>query len=197
MVTKEDYLGAIGAAPYHQEARVNLISQSKLVDIGCKVIYNAIDEETDPDSYTITDQSDRSFTLCRGGCRDLYGYDIRELTMTPSKSFPTVAGNIKQFTKSEVESAKDGIKLQSNLGHYSVDKTVATLPSILNCTVTRQDILNKVIMFEHLISHLEDELKHIKNAVLPPIPDRRFPQDQEGIVVDLMYIRSKNPQRCK
>lgn len=46
-----------GALTYHLKVRANLISQPTLVDMGCKFSYSTINEEIDPDSYTIIDPS--------------------------------------------------------------------------------------------------------------------------------------------
>ena len=66
VVTLEGDLGVFGTVPYHPEARVNILSQTKLADTGYTVDYMNINDPVDPDTYFIeTPDESRKFALRR------------------------------------------------------------------------------------------------------------------------------------
>ena len=168
-------LPGFGPVLYSEEAAVNALSWSSLVDAGLQLGYNA-----DEDYFFVTDVHGDTHKFRRFG--NLYGkiFDTH-------KAYATVENNRKLYTQRQLHGADRARDLERKMGFLPIG---GISPSIINCPVTLHDIQRASEIYGRSIPSIKgkDRRAHQHTDV-----QERLDMDIDTeltLHVDLMYIES-------
>ena len=145
-ISEEGDFEDLGRVACESTAAANILSKARLLDTGNTVSYNQ-----SSDVYHLHGHH-RSYTFSRkmlsNGLRSShYACDMANADHT---FVTTVADNMRQYIKREVEEAKTARELMARLGYPSSQATIDMLDAgVTNCAATKQYVCNA----DHLSLH--------------------------------------------
>ena len=143
-ISEEGDFEDLGRVACESTAEANILSKARLRDAGNTVSYNP-----SSDVYHLHGHH-RSYTFSRkmlsNGLRS--SHYACDMANTDHTFVTTVADNMRQYTKREVEQAKIARELMARLGYPSSQATIDMLDAgVTNCPVTKQDVRNADAIF--------------------------------------------------
>jgi Reverse transcriptase (RNA-dependent DNA polymerase) len=165
-------------------AAANILSKARLLDAGNIVSYNQLE-----DAYHLQGQhKNYKFgrkMLSNGRRSNHYACDMADYSFVT-----TVADNMRQYTKREVDQAKTARELMARLGHASSQATIDMLDAgMSNCTVTKQDVRNADAIFGSSIPSLKGKTRKQASTPASPVIAPRVTQVQQILAVDIFFVK--------
>ena len=176
----------LGRVSCETTAAANILSKARLLDAGNTVSYNQ-----SKDVYHLQGHH-RSYTFSRkmlsnGHRSSHYACDMADTDQT---FVTTVADNMRQYTKREVNQAKAARELMARLGYASSQATIDMLDAgMSNCDVTKQDVRNADAIFGSSIPALRGKTHKRASTPASPVITPRVTQVQQILAVDLFFIK--------
>ena len=102
----------------------------------------------------------------------------------------TVADDMRQYTKREVDQAKVARELMVRLSYASTQATISTLDAgVSNCAVTKQDVRNADAIFGSSIPAIKGKTHKKASTPASAVIASRVTQVQQMLAVDLLYVK--------
>jgi predicted lactoylglutathione lyase len=185
-VAEEGDFEDLGRVACETTAAANILSKARLLDAG-----NAVSYDQHEDVYHLQGHQKsyifRRRMLTNGRRSSHYACDM---TQTDHSFVTTVADNMRQYTKREVNQAKSARELMARLGHSSSQATIDMLDAgLTNCDITKQDVRNADAIFGLSIPSLRGKThKHASTSASPVIAPR-VTQVQQILAVDIFFVK--------
>lgn len=179
-------LGRVGLAT---RAAANILSKTRLIDAGNTVTYDA-----HADVYHLHGP-DRQYVFSRklnsnGSRSSHYACDMAIPAHTDTL-IATVADNMRQYTKREVNQATNARELMARLAHASSQGTIGMLDTgLVNCDVTKQDVRNADAIFGSSVAAMKGKTHKLTSIPASPVVAPRVTQVQQILVVDIFFVKS-------
>ena len=185
-ISEEGDFEDLGRVACETTAAANILSNARLLDADNAVSYNQSQDVYHLQGNQKTYVSSRK--MLRNGLR--FSHYACGMANTDQTFVTTVADNMRQYTKREVDQANVDRELMARLGNPSTQATISMPDAgVSNCAVTKQDVRNADAIFGSSIPAMEGKTHKKASTPASAVIAPRVTQVQQMLAVDLFFVK--------